>query len=306
MADQFYKLPAARSLAVFANTGRTLNLSATARDLGLSQAAVSKQIQIVEAHVGQRLFNRSNRGLTFTAAGRRFHDAVVLGLSGIVDVLEELKPKHVAGRVTITTTLALASVWLMPRIAAFRAAHGDIDIRLIATDQVLDLAKEGIDLALRYGTPPWTDCEQSFLFGISLFPVASPLFLKEHGPISRVEDLAEATLLHIDEPNSRDADWRVWLEAVGAPKIEPRRELRFNNYPLLVQAAVGGQGVALGWGNLIEDLTASGALECCLPIHRDLKEGFYLVRAKHAPFRKEVQALAEWFNTTTAHMRRRS
>lgn len=303
MANSLRTLPSSRSLIVLEASGTLLNFSAAGRQLGMSQAAVSKQIQALEATLGVKLFVRSNRGLTLTAAGRRLHQAVSFGLNHIADAVNEVRPRFQAGRVTITTTIALASVWLMPRIAKFRSDHKEIDLRVIATDDILDLATENIDVGIRYGLGQWSGVVASKLFGIELFPVCSPAFLASSPPIATVEDLLRTTLLHVDEPNSTDADWGVWLRAVGLRRGAPPGGLHFNNYPLLVQSAVNGQGVALGWGHLIDDLLASGALVRCLPTTLLLKPAFFLVNAENVLLRDEVAIFSSWIIRETQSLR---
>ena len=303
MADLIPSLPRARALVVFETAGRLLNFSATGRSLAMSQAAVSKQIQGLEAGLGIKLFVRSNRGLTLTIPGRRLHQAVSFGLHHIADAMEEVRPHFKKGRVTLTTTIALASVWLMPRIAKFRADHPSVDLRLIATDSVLDLSAEGIDVGLRYGRGQWNGTVSQKLFGIELFPVCSPRFLASAPSIRTLSDLLRTTLLHVDEPNSSDADWSVWLRAAGLRRGAPPGGLRFNNYPLLVQAAVNGQGVALGWGHLIDDLLASRALVQCLPTTLLLKPAFFLVNGESLQPRPEVAAFSNWIVEETRQLR---
>ena len=303
MANRLRHLPQSRSLVVFEAAGRLLNFSASGRQLGMSQAAISKQVQVLEELIGLKLFVRSNRGLALTTAGRRLHQAVSIGLNHIADAVEEIRPRYQMGRITITTTIALASVWLMPRIANFRAEHPAIDLRVIATDAVLDLVGEGIDVGLRYGLGQWPGVASQKLFGIELFPVCSPTFLAGRKPIASTNDLLKATLLHVDEPNSQDADWNVWTKAVGATRVASAGGLHFNNYPLLIQAAVNGQGIALGWGHLIEDLLANGALVQCLPTRLLLKPAFFLVTVDKGPIRPEVSTFADWIVLETRRLR---
>ena len=304
MARTLQTLPSARTLAVFEAAGRLLNFSAAAREVGISQAAVSKQVQALEAEFGAKLFVRSNRGLTLTSRGNRLHQAVTTGLGHIRDALEELKPRYEDGRITITTTIALASIWLMPRIAKFRAVHPSIDLRVIATDELLDLVGEGIDVGLRYGVGGWPGTTYEMLFTIELFPVCSPAYLARSGRLAGIADLADATLLHLEEPNSEDADWKVWLKAVGAGAAETRGGLRFNNYPLLMQAAANGHGVALGWGHVIDDLLGNGTLVRCLPVTHKLEPAFFLVRPSALKTRPEVDQFAAWMIEETAALRR--
>lgn len=297
-----HKLPSQRTLVIFESAGRLLNFSAAGRELGMSQAAVSKQIQALEAALGITLFLRSNRGLTLTSHGRRLHHAVTTGLGHILDAVEELQPRYEEGSVAITATIALASIWLMPRIAKFRAEHPGIDVRVIATDTVLDLAAEGIDIGLRYGMGRWPGTVYQELFKIELFPVCSPAYLARLPQLATIEDLFKATLLHLEEPNSEDADWNVWLKAMGAD-ARAGGGLRFNNYPLLMQAAVNGQGIALGWGHLIDDLLVSSNLTCCLPVTQKLEPSFFLVRPDSMRPRPQVDTFADWMLQETSSLR---
>jgi LysR family transcriptional regulator, glycine cleavage system transcriptional activator len=303
MTNILRRLPQPRALVVFESAGRLLNFSETGRGLGMSQAAVSKQIQSLEARLGAKLFVRSNRGLKLTAPGRKLHQAVSFGLGHISDAMEEVRSHSKEGRVTITTTIALASVWLMPRIAKFRADHPATDLRVIATDAVLDLAAEGIDVGLRYGLGQWNGAVARKLFEIELFPVCSPAFLASAPAIRDLPDLLKATLLHVDEPNSKDADWSVWFRAVGLSRGAPSGGLRFNNYPLLVQAAVNGQGIALGWGHLIDDFIANGALKRCLSTTLLLKPAFFVVNADGVQLRPEVATFSSWIIEETRRLR---
>lgn len=303
MARTYRTLPPARSLVVFEAAARLLNFSAAGRHVGISQAAVSKQIQVLEAMLGVKLFKRSNRGLALTAGGRRLYQGVASGLDQIFDAMEEVRPRLRNGPISITTTIAAASVWLMPRIAKFRSEHPRVDLRVLATDSILDLADEGVDVAIRYGMGAWPGTTGRKLFGIELFPVCSPAYLQSADPIRSVSDIWHSTLLHVDEPNSRDAAWKVWLEAIGAAPAPDRGGLRFNNYPLLIQAAVNGQGLALGWGHLIDDYLANGSLVRCLATTLALKPAFYIVTADDAAPGANVQTFVDWIIAETAGMR---
>jgi LysR family transcriptional regulator, glycine cleavage system transcriptional activator len=156
---------------------------------------------------------------------------------------------------------------------------------------------------LRYGLCQWTGAVSRKLFGIELFPVCSPNFLAGLPPIASTNDLLRATLLHVDEPNSRDADWNVWVKAVGAVRAAPSGGLHFNNYPLLIQAAVNSQGIALGWGHLIEDLLANGSLVQCLPTKLLLEPAFFLVTLNSGFVRSEVSTFADWIVNETRRLR---
>lgn len=279
---------------VFEAAGRLLNFTNAGREIGISQAGVSKQIRLLEAALGVRLFQRSNRGLTLTLAGQRLYKGVAIGLAHILDAMDDVRPQPQPGRISVTTTIALASVWLMPRIAKFRAAFPDIGLKLVATDSLLDLQGERIDLAIRYGMGQWpsTNCQK--LFGIELFPVCSPSYFERNPSLMTTDGLRSAVLLHLDEPNSQDADWSVWFRAVGVMESARTTGLHFNNYPLLIQAAVSGQGVALGWGHLIDDLLDNASLIRCMPTSLRLEPAFYLVRPAEGPLQPEATLFEEW------------
>lgn len=296
-------LPSPMSLIVFEAAGRLLNFTRTGVELGMSQAAVSKQVRTLEEHLGVTLIQRRNRTLKLTSKGTTLHRAVTAGLGQIADAVYEVQPNSHESQVSVTTTIALASTWLMGRIAKFRAAHPGIDLRIIASDSISDLGAEGIDVAIRYGMGEWPNVMPEKLFEIELFPVCSPAYLSLYTPPADPKDLLEHTLLHVDEPNSQDADWAVWMDAVGNPTGPLKGGLRFNNYPLLIQAALDGQGIALGWGHLIDELLEKKALVRVLPITLWLKPAFYVALPNDVTLRSEVDQFRKWIIEETRTLR---
>lgn len=297
------KLPPVSSLVTFEAAARLANFTRAASELGVTQAAVSKQIHSLEEFLGIKLFARANRGIAVTPQGRRLLHAVVSGLDHIATIVDELRRPTGPAQVSITTTIALASVWLMPRVAAFRAIHPEIDLRIIAADPIMDLAAEGIDLGIRYGMGQWPGITAQPLFHIDLFPVCSPSYLERHPRPRNPHDLLSATLLHIDEPNSQDADWAVWFAAMGMVTPPFTGGLHFNNYPLLIQAALNGQGIGLGWGHIVDDLIKSGALVRPIDSMRRLKPAFYLAVPTDIPVRESAQIFHDWLLADTAPLR---
>ncbi len=292
------------SLVVFEAAGRLLNFTRAGAELGISQAAVSKQIRSLEEYLGVTLIQRCTRSLSLTSNGRRFHRAVTAGLRQISDAVDEIRPRKHDSQISITTTIALASTWLMGRIAKFRAAHPGIDLRIVASDAISDLSADGIDVAIRYGMGNWPNTTVEKLFEIELFPICSPSYMNATTPPGIPKDLLQHTLLHVDEPNSQDADWAVWMEAVGSPTGHLTGGLRFNNYPLLIQAALDGQGIALGWGHLIDDFLESGNLIRILPTTVWLKPAFYVVLPNDVVPRSEVNQFRDWIVEETRSLRR--
>ena len=171
-------LPPTNSLVVFEAAARHMNFTRAARELDVTQSAVSRQIQLLEDHLGIALFQRQSRGLVLTREGERLHRAVAMGLEHIANVAADLRRNRGPGELTVATSVTFASYWLMARIAKFRAAHPEIELRLYASSPVYDLAAEGIDIAVRYGAGEWPGVEATRLFGDEIWPVCSPRYLE--------------------------------------------------------------------------------------------------------------------------------
>src|SRR5262249_3922328 len=168
------RLPPANSLVVFEAAARYLNFTRAAKELGVTQAAVSRQMQLLEEHLGTVLFQRSPRSLKLTPAGLRLHKAVTMGLEPIAGTAVELRRSGPQADLTVSTSVTFASYWLMSRVAKFRAAHPEIELKLVASAPVGDLASAGVDLAVRYGSGRWPGVRTVRLMDNEIFPVCAP------------------------------------------------------------------------------------------------------------------------------------
>ncbi len=289
-----FKLPPPNSLVVFEAAARHLNFTRAARELRVTQAAVSRQIQGLEDHLGVALFRRQPRSLQLTPAGQRLQAAVTMGLEHIANTAADLKRARSDGDVTVATSVTFASYWLMSRLAKFRGAHPDIELRVVASAPVSDLANAGIDLAVRYGRGNWADVEAIHLLDNEVFPICAPSYLQGRPTLAHPRDLLNETLLHLIEHDRNWVTWQVWLDAVGAGGEAQKRGLRFDNYLVLIQAALDGQGIALGGGRLADDLLARGSL--VRPIDATLKseQAFYLLIPNEVPLSESATLFKEW------------
>ncbi|QOF75099.1 LysR family transcriptional regulator (plasmid) [Aminobacter sp. SR38] len=303
MITPLAKLTRLRSLITFEAAARHCNFTHAAAELGVTQAAVSKQIRLLEDMVGTQLFVRQNRGMYLTEPAKKLVTAVADGLSQIDAAIKEIQNSFLRSDVTITTTIATATLWLMPHLADFRSAHPDIDIKLVVSDALTNLVAEQVDLGIRYGSGDWPDVDATFLFDVTFFPACSPGYLRGK-EIRTAGDLLDAKLLNLEGHVARDADWRWWLEANGVAGVSPKADLSFNNYPLLVQAAVAGQGVILAWGGITDPLLESGALVRILKEETRSNHGYYLVTPKLHELRKEPQIFCQWLLNETHAMGR--
>jgi LysR family glycine cleavage system transcriptional activator len=246
-------LPPTNSLVVFEAAARHMNFTRAAGELDVTQSAVSRQIQLLEDHLGIALFQRQARGLVLTREGERLHRAVAMGLEHIANVAADLRRNRGPGELTVATSVTFASYWLMARIAKFRAAHPEIEFRLFASAPVYDLAAEGIDLAVRYGAGEWPGVEAERLFDNEIWPVCSPRYLEGRKPLRTVGDLLDETLLHLSKFDRNWVTWETFLLAHGVAGEPHRRGLTYDNYMVLIQSALRGEGIALCGRRLAED-----------------------------------------------------
>lgn len=255
------ELPRLELLHSFEAAARTLSFTRAATELFLTQSAVSRQIQQIEADLGTALFERRHRALALTDAGKLMQRAVSDCLERLRDATASVRATTTARQVAITTTPGFASLWLIPRLARFTATHPGVDVRISATLEVLDLERSGIDVSVRLRTIE--NAEGSALFEETVTPVCSPLLLKNHAlPLTEPADLAGHTLLATDMPQGQPLtmDWEPWFRVMGLPDMRMKNTLRFSQYSDVVAAAVAGQGVAIGRLPLLAELLRDGRL----------------------------------------------
>lgn len=290
-------LPSLDLLKGFEAAARNLSFTKAAAELFVTQSAVSRQIQALEDQLGVALFRRSHRELRLTEEGQTLYKTSAEVLRLLRDVAGRLGARP--GMLTITTTASFAALWLVPRLNDFRRLHPGIDMRLDATNEIQDLEREGIDLAIRYCTPKAAGADAARLFGELVFPVCSKTLLagkRLHLPA----DLSGQVLLHYDDPYRRYPwlSWEVWFELTKTQGVKPAGMLRFSHYDQLVQAAIEGHGIALGRGRFVAQWVKQGKL--VLPFGRRYmctpsdSRAFYLVRSPRSAARPEVAKFAEW------------
>lgn len=269
-------------LAVFEAAARHGSFSTAARELGMTQSAVSHQIADLEAELGITLFQRIWRGVTPTEPGAFLYEATRHGLGEIAAAVEVAKAMGRRSRLTVLTDFGFAAFWLMPRLGRIRERMPGVDVRVITAQGAGDLDAELADLAILFGADAWPRFEAVRLVAEDVVPVASPAFLAQR-PVRSVADLASMPLLHLERPDAeRWMSWEDYLGTLGgvdrdrAPPPD-RAGISFNNYILVVQAAIAGQGVALGWRPLVDDVLQQGLL-AELPMQRMITaRGYHLI-----------------------------
>lgn len=301
------KLPPLSALVTFEAAARHLSFTAAAAELHVTQTAVSRQIKLLEDHLGIPLFQRGHRCLSLTVPAGRLQQSVRMGLEHICTTVNEIRHNNQSGQLTLAATIAFASLWLNPRLAAFQTLYPELDVRILATDRDIDLRAEGVDLAFSCGdSGQRNNVRSTYLFDDEVFPVCSAAYLQAHPDLKHPADLLNHPLLHLDEEHwqalSWEAiDWPVWLKSQGVDPLLRARGLRINNYPLLLQTAINGQGVALGWRHLVSDLLEQGLL--VRPIDASLltRRGYYLVESNTGTLTPEAQLFRNWIVQQLGH-----
>jgi putative choline sulfate-utilization transcription factor len=260
------RLPAMQTLSMFESAARLASFTAAARELGSTQPAVSQRVVQLEENLGAALFERGHRGVTLTEDGVRLFEAVRQSLDTIRVATNDIRARHAAPAhrpLNLLTDFGFATYWLMPRLSQFKALMPDVDVRITTTQDVLAAEHDCADIVIGFGhaAMDWRGCSTLRLFPEQVTPVCSPAFFARHGKPGHPADLSDLPLLHLQPTNpERWLSWHGWFAAHGLAAPPAHRGITFNSYAFVAHAAIMGQGVALGWAPLVDELVASGQL----------------------------------------------
>jgi len=303
MSEQRRNLPSLDLLRGFEAAARNLSFTKAAVELFVTQSAVSRQVKTIEEHLGVALFVRRHRALLLTEAGHDLYRATAQALRQISDAAARIRERGAARTLTVTATIGFASLWLIPRLTDFRSQRPDIDIRISANNAMLDLEREGIEVAIRYCMSKMAPEGAIKLFGEVVLPVCSPKLVTRAAPLATPGDLRHHVLLHYEGPDGITPwlNWTVWLETMQLPDLKPAGSLSFSQYDQTIQAAIDGQGVALGTSPLVRQLIRQGKLIAPLAKKSESSRAYYLVTSANAAGRPEVMDFAGWMVRQAKH-----
>ena len=295
MADPLGKLPSLNGLKAFDAAARHLNFRVAAEELGVTQAAVAQQVRGLEAELGVKLFERLPRTLGLTGEGRRYIADIRRAFEIIGRATGSLKPQPV--RLTISTTPTFASKWLIPRLPDFTERHPDLDLHILATERMSSFQMDGVDLAVRYGRPPFgPGLATQLLFEQSIIAVCSGMLLAGRKPPETPEDLASFTLLH-DAHNF----WPEFVEKYfGRSEHAPFKGISFSQTSHAIEAAIAGQGIVLANQDFVARDLREGRLVQVVEGSLRGPSDFYLVwprYRKSMPLDTVVEWMLEEANT---------
>jgi LysR family transcriptional regulator, glycine cleavage system transcriptional activator len=291
------RLPSLDLLRGFEAAARHLSFTKAAQELHVTQSAVSRQIKTVEEQLGVTLFRRLNRALLLTEEGQALSRAVAAALGGIEQAVARLSGLAEDRPLNVTTSVAFASLWLVPRLTRLRKAHAHIDVRLAANNDLLDLDRDRIDVAIRYCEPKAAPPGASLLMGEDVFPVASPSLAHDRArPLTTPADLEHHVLLHFEEVRGDWPwlTWREWLPALKVPELRAAGALHFSHYDQVVRAAIDGEGVALGRAPLVERYLKSGELVAPFRDRVTVPRKYFLIVAPAAREQRRVKQFVDW------------
>ena len=298
MSDRPSPLPPLQTLRAFEAAARLQSFTRAAAELSVTQGAVSRQIRNLEQRLGITLFLRGDRGVRLTPLGQQYFQAVNESLLRLARATAEVALGQEGGPITVGATNAVASLWLMPRLTGFRQAEPELEIRVLASDERFDRMREDVDLLIEYARRPLTGEAVTPLFREEVMPVCSPDYLRGRAPPREPADLLGETLLVLDDEHPDWMGWGEWLQQFEIEIGTPRRPVRVNSYPALLQAALAGQGVALGWRHLVDDFLGAGTLVALLPAPSTGAGGFYLRLTHPVPADSPVARLHQWLRAS--------
>jgi LysR family glycine cleavage system transcriptional activator len=277
----------------FVAVGRRMSITLAADDLCVTQSAVSRQIRTLEDMLGAKLLTRGHRSIAFTPEGDRLFRSANSAIQQLQDAVREISVNSARQPVTITSTIGIAGLWLLPRLRRFQQDHPDVDVRISATDRVEDLRGEGIDLAIRYCTRETASEGAVRLFGETVAPVAHPALA--FAALDSPDILERHCLLEFDNPHFPWLRWQEWLASQGWGAIKPKSTLRFNQYDQVISAAIAGQGIALGRLKLLCAMLSDGRLRELTGLRAGpaTTHAYWLIQARATP-RPDVLTTARW------------
>ncbi|UII73319.1 LysR substrate-binding domain-containing protein [Pseudomonas sp. HN11] len=305
MSRRNVDLPPLNCLQTFEAAARHLSFTQAAHELNLTQSAVSRQVKRLEEDLARPLFYRLAQGLSLTPAGVRYFRTIQRLLRELDRESAELRRRGAERQLTLASTPTISSIWLAGLLPQFQREHPDLDIRILCSESPSHLDVSEYDLGLFYHLD-----ELAAPHGLELSPVfdseqvitvCSPGYIERHGPIHDLQHLLHAHTLLIVEDHHHDwLTWTDWFADAGADYYSPRHALRTNSYQLLMQSAVMGHGVALGWKRLLESDLESGRLQMALPQIMHSRGRLHLMQPHHRNPPAAVRSFRQWLQARTA------
>lgn len=288
-------LPPLNALRAFEASARHLSFTAASQELHVTQGAVSRHVKNLEERLGIQLFHRRSQGLELTDAARRYLPVVRDSFDRLAAATAELRRPQLASVLTVSASPNFASKWLIHRLGDFTRDFPDIDLRVAAEQQHIDLSTSDVDIGIRHGEGQWQELHMTKLVGERVYPVISPALLANGPPLDTPEDLRHHTLLRDLSSN----DWPAWLKAAGVEGVDGTKGPYFNFTSMALDAAVAGQGVALARRALATYDVLSGRLVPLFDTELRSRRGYFLVCLPSRAQEPKIVRFREWMLAQT-------
>jgi DNA-binding transcriptional LysR family regulator len=284
-------------LFVFEVCGRLLSFTQAAQELGVSQPAVSLSIKQLEDSISFKLFQRGHRQISLTNQGELFYTEVSQSLKRILKSALELGQVGQTTLVTLSVSTAFANYWVIPRLSELHNKHPTIDLRLQVVDKDSDLEDENVSLGIRRGKGDWPGYQSSRITTEELIPIASNAYIEKHHQPNSIADLSRHHFIHLEEPFRPRPKWKDWFGAFDFDYIDSGDGLRLNDYALVIQAAMSGEGIALGWRHVVDSLIDRGLLVQAYPESWVTGEEFNLIWSSRIELSQQAKLVRDWILT---------
>lgn len=288
-------LPSLASLVAFEAAARHLHFTRAGAELNVSQAAISRQMRLLEDDLGVKLFYRLPGGLELTAEGRRVYNVVNDGLLGMASICTEVRRTNRQSTVTVSASISASIYWLSRLISDFQLTNPDIDLRLVMTDPFVSPDLQNCDIAIRYGHGQWPKWKSHQMFGEEIIPICSPKFRESLTvAIASPEDLLQYPLLRLDMTDPGGLDWRTWFRALGKDLPTELSGPQFNNYAVMTEVARSGYGIGLGLRSLAQQLLDCEELCVAAPIGVRTNRAYFLTIPEHKIMGRAGKTVLDW------------
>jgi len=284
------RLPPLNALKAFEAAARHLSFTRAAEELFVTQAAISHQIKALEVFLGLKLFRRRNRSLLLTEEGQEYFLELKVLFSSLHEATEKLLARGAKGALTVSMQPSFAIQWLVPRLSDFSVRYPDIDVRIKAVDMDDSSLTDDVDAAIYYGRGQWPGLQADKLHAEYLIPVCAPVLLGGDKPLGTPQDLRHHVLLH----DGSRRDWKAWVKLAGISQLNVNQGPIFSHSAMVLQAAIHGQGVALGHSVLTQPEIDAGRLVC--PFEQVLMShnAYYLVCQQDQANLGKIAAFRQW------------
>ncbi|BAP45698.1 LysR substrate-binding domain-containing protein [Pseudomonas sp. 21LCFQ010] len=292
-------IPSMTALLQFESVARLNSFTLAAKELGVTQAAVSKQIKVLEENIGVQLFQRLHRSIYLTEGGETLFAIISESLQKIASGFDQITQGSDKRELVLGSTATFSHCRIMPRLASLSETLPHIRLRLATQMFTGNLRTPDFDLDVRFGNGEWDDGHALLLFEEEVFPVCSPAWLARNPIPLSLDELAGAGLLDADATSEGWVTWQSWFKDEGVNLAGLKYNLRCSLYTDAVQAALNGYGVALGWGRMVEHFIDAGTLVRLEPFVVRPKDAYYLVVPHGHCVNPDVLAIAQWLQVKT-------